>query len=116
MMAGVQIIGVLFGLIMIYMSYYYYKRNSYTWRSFLVWLAVWVALIAIIIAPTTIYGVMQALEIERTADFFVMAGFVLFALIIFYLYVTVKQTNKKVEKLVRTIAFRKAEKKTKKKK
>jgi len=116
MIAGVQIIGLLFSVIMIYLSYVYYRRQNYSWRSFLLWSAVWVVFLFIILFPTTIYGVMDVLEIERTADFLIMGGYLLYAVIIFYLYIVVKKSDKKVETLVRALAIEKAKKRSTKNK
>ena len=115
MIAGVQIIALLFGIIMIYWSYVYYKRKDYTWRSFLIWTTVWLAFIVLVMYPQTLYSVMDVLEITRTADFFVMVGFALYAVIIFYMYVTVKKTEGKMQKLVRTLAIERRERTVKKK-
>ncbi|MBN1275009.1 DUF2304 domain-containing protein [Candidatus Woesearchaeota archaeon] len=104
-MAGIQLIGMLFGIGMLYLTYVHYQKKDFTWRSALVWTAVWLAFIVIIILPESVYGIMQALRIERTADFFVMTGFVLFAVIIFYLFITVKRNERKVEGMVRALAF-----------
>ena len=111
MIAGIQLLAILFGIIMIYWSFVYYKRKDYTWRSFLIWTTVWLAFMVLVMYPKTLYSLMQALEIQRTADFFVMVGFGLFAVIIFYMYVTVKKTESKVQRLVRTLAFERQEKK-----
>ena len=61
--------------------------------------------------PETIYGVMETLSIQRTVDFFVIGAFLFFSVIIFYLYIVVKQTQKKVEMVVRKIALEKKAKK-----
>ena len=109
MIPGVQLLGILFAAIMVYLTYVYYKRRNYGFKSFILWLAVWGGVLVLITFPTTIYGIMEALEIERTADFFVMSGFAFFSVIIFYLFVVVKKTNQKVEELVRAIAHNKKE-------
>lgn len=111
MIPGIQLIGILFSIVMIYLTYVYYKRNNYSLRSMLLWLLVWVGVLVLISVPQSVYGLMQALQIERTADFFVMAGFTFFSVIIFYLYMLVKKNNQKVEELVRVVAFEKSNKK-----
>lgn len=105
MLLGVQFIGIFFGLLMIYFSYVYYRRNSYSWKSYLLWCLIWIGFIFLVIFPQTVYGVMQVLEIRRTADFFVMAGLLLFASILFYLYAIVKTTEKKMQQLTRAFAI-----------
>jgi len=66
--------------------------------------------------PETIYGVMEVLQIQRTVDFFVIGGFLIFSVVLFHLYIITKENQKKVEELVRKIAIEgtKHEKKTRK--
>lgn len=109
MLVGIQFVGLIFALVMIYLTFVYYKRKNYDWQSALLWIIVWLGVGVIIVFPQTIYGLMQALEIERTADFFVMSGFALFSVIIFYLYGTVKRTNKRMNELVRALAYEKTQ-------
>lgn len=116
MFFGIQLLGIIFGIIMIYVSFYYYKRNSYSIKSFILWLAVWIGFMFVIITPSTFYGVMELLEIQRTQDFLVVMGLLFYGVLIFYLYASVKQSNRKVEKLVRTMAMRNASTKTVKRK
>ena len=105
MIAGVQIIGVLFGLFMIYLTFLYYKRKEYNTKAFAIWLFVWIFFLVIVSFPATIYGLMETLKIQRTADFFVLGGFLFFTLIIFYLFVTIEHMQKNVEKIVRKLAI-----------
>jgi len=106
MIPGIQIIGFLFGLVMLYLTFLYYKRGDYESRSFVVWVCVWLFFLIMIMLPKTIYGLMETLKIERTADFFVVGGFLFFSLVIFYLFVTLKSMQKKIEKIVRVIAMK----------
>ena len=108
MIFGIQIVGILFGLIMLYLTFLYYKRKDYNTKAFVVWVLVWVFFLVMVIFPKSIYGLMEVLEIHRTVDFFVIAGFLFFSLIIFYLFITVKSMQKKVEKIVRVVAIKKA--------
>jgi hypothetical protein len=75
------------------------------------WLIVWLGVLLLISLPQTVYGVMEALQIERTADFIVMAGFTFFSVVIFYMYTMIKRTNQKMEELVRKVAIEKRNKK-----
>lgn len=111
MLAGIQLLGIIFALLMIYMAYLYYKRKNYGIRSLLIWLGVWCAALFLVSFPQTFYGVMEMLQIERTADFIVLVGFAFFSFIIFYLYTVVKKNNYKMEQLVREIAINGHEKK-----
>ncbi len=107
MILGVQILGILFAIVMMYFTYLYYKREHYDRRGLVVWMGIWLGFVVLVMFPETVYGIMETLAIERTVDFFVIGGFFVFSVIIFHLYVTVKETQKKVEKLVRKIAMKK---------
>lgn len=108
MIEGIQIIGILFALVMIYLTFLYYKKQSYSTRSFIFWLSVWIAFLAATFFPTSLYGIMEELNIERTVDFFVIGGFMFFAVVIFHLFVTIKKLEAKIEKIVRETAIKKA--------
>lgn len=115
MIAGVQILGIVFCVIMLYFTYVYYKRNNYGLRSLVLWLIVWLGALFLVSFPQTLYGVMEALKIQRTADFITLLGFAFFAAITFYLYIVVKKNNRKMEQLVRELAIAGVENKKKKK-
>jgi hypothetical protein len=74
---------------------------------------VWGAALFLVSFPKRFYGIMEMLQIERTADFIVLMGFTFFSVIIFYLYTTVKKNNYKIEQLVRQLAIEELEKKEK---
>jgi hypothetical protein len=116
MISGIQIIGILFMIIMMYLSYVHYKKKSYGFKSLLLWMAVWICALIVVSIPQTVYGIMQALKIERTADFITLLGFAFFAVIIFYLYSIIGKNSQKLEQLVRQLAIRDAEKKENKNK
>lgn len=105
MLVGIQLLGMLFGIIMIYFSYLYYKRGNYSKKSLILWTLAWGAVIIIFGVPQIIYGLMNMLAINRTADFFTTIAIVFLTSIVFYLYTIVKRTEKKMEDLVRSIAI-----------
>ncbi|PIN81805.1 hypothetical protein COV13_00235 [Candidatus Woesearchaeota archaeon CG10_big_fil_rev_8_21_14_0_10_32_9] len=113
MIPGVQIVGIVFAIVMMYFTFVYYKRKNYGLYSLIVWMALWLGILLIISIPETVYGLMQTLQIERTADFIVMSGFTFFLIIIFYMYNIIKRVNTKMEELVRKLSFQEQEKKKK---
>lgn len=113
MILGVQIVGIIFAIVMMYFTYVYYKRKNYGKYSLAMWLILWIGILLIIAVPETVYGIMQTLQIERTADFIVMAGFTFFLIIIFYMYNVIKKVNKKMEELVRKLSIQEQNKKKK---
>jgi hypothetical protein len=115
MIFGIQIIAIIFVALMMYFTFVNYKRKNYGVQSLVLWMVVWIGAILLVSFPKVIYGLMQTLEIQRTADFFTLAGFAFFTVIIFYLYTTVKKNNYKIEQLVRELAMEETDKKLDKK-
>ena len=104
MVFGIQIVGICFALVMIYLTFLYYKRNNYSTRSFLLWMAIWTAFLLATFYPKSLYGIMEELAISRTVDLFVIGGFMFFTVVIFYLYVSIKSLEGRIQTLVTKIA------------
>lgn len=102
--AGIQLVGVLFALIMLYLTFLYYKRSSYSTKSFVLWIVIWCGFLIATFFPSTLYGLMEELSIQRTVDFFVIGGFMFFSVIIFYLFSIIKMLERRIEELVRDVA------------
>ncbi len=113
MLFGVQIIGLLFGLIMIYLTFLYYKRADYNKRGLIFWFLVWIGFIFLAMFPKSVYGVMELLMIERTADFFYISGFLFLSVVLFNIYVTTKKNQRQLEVVIRRMAIKLAEKEDK---
>ncbi|MBW2964721.1 DUF2304 domain-containing protein [Candidatus Woesearchaeota archaeon] len=111
MIFGFQIIGLLFGLVMVYFTFLYYKRANYDKTGLIFWFVVWLGFIILVMFPQMVYGVMGVLHIERTADFFYISGFLFFSVVLFYVYNNTKKNQKQLETLVRNLAFKQAKKK-----
>ncbi len=108
MIIGIQLLGILFGIIMIYFSILYYKKKNYNKKSLTLWLITWFAVIIIFAIPEIIYRFMDLLAIQRTADFFTAGAIIFLTTIVFYLYTVVKKTQYKMEHLVRELAIKEA--------
>ncbi len=114
MLVSVQILGILFSLVMIYFTFLFYKRNNYSNQSLVIWIVVWLGFLVLVTFPKTIYGLMEIMQIKNTADFFVIIGFLFFAVMIFYLFTTTKRMEQKVEVIVRELAIKEQKKKRRK--
>lgn len=117
---GVQLIGIIFGLIFIYLTFLNKKRNELTDSEALFWMFIWGGLIIVSIFAQSIFGnflnilVKDILKMARILDFFIIIAFLIIFGILFYMFVITKRTQNRVEKLVRNIALEKASKHKKK--
>lgn len=113
MILGIQLVGILFGLIMIYLTYTNYMKKRFSREAFILWMLVWIGAIFIFAVPYVFYGVMELLRIERTADFFVASALIFLTTMSFHMYTKVKYMEEKVELLVRKLAYEEHDKKQK---
>lgn len=110
MITGIQLVGVFFALVMLYLTFLYYKKSSYSTRSFVLWTVIWTGFLVVTFLPQTLYSIMEELSIQRTVDVFVIGGFMFFTVIIFYLFTIVKTLEKKIEVVVRRTAIQRRKK------
>ena len=104
---GIQIVGFLFGLFIIYYSFLNYKRKEFTIKEFLFWIFLWVIFIIFSLFPFILDPIIKPLGFFRAFDFFIMSGFLFLIAAIFYTYTVVRRTQRQIEKVVREIAMRK---------
>lgn len=105
---GIQLLGVLFGLFMIYLTFLNRKRKDYTSKESLVWIILWTGFIYVALFPNSLdFLVKRTLGLQRPLDFFIIIGFMFMVFISFYTYSIVRKNQKKLEELVRKIAFEK---------
>ena len=116
MVLGIQIVGILFAIAMIYLTFHGYKRGQISKQGLGLWMAVWAALIILSAFPQIISGIGGQLNVSGTVDFLTLVSFAFFLMLMFYLHQKVNKMESKLEKLVRAIAYEEVEEKTKTKK
>jgi len=104
MVLGVQILGLLFGLFMIYYSFLHFKRKEFTLKEFIFWVFLWILFIYISLFPDSLDFIVSRLSLSRTMDFFIISGFMVLIALFFYTYTLVRSNQKKIEFIVRKIA------------
>ena len=109
MLLGIQIIGVLFGLFMLYITFLGMKRKELNGREASFWVVAWLIFLIFTIMPHSLdFIVKDVLDFARTMDFFIVAGFIFLIGLTFYNYMVVKKNRKKLEDLVRKVAIKRA--------
>ncbi|MFC1769002.1 DUF2304 family protein [Nanoarchaeota archaeon] len=107
MILGIQIIGVLFGLFMIYSSFINFKRKEFSAKTFGVWLILWIVFLILTIFPNILDPVAETLDFARTMDLFIVLGFMFLIGAVFLNYTLLRKNQRKLEDLVRKIAVEK---------
>lgn len=106
-MLGIQIIGVLFGLFMLYYTYLHHKRKEFTIKEFCLWVLLWVMFIIISLVPWILDPIVKSLKIARVMDLLIIIGFMFLIGALLYTYVLVRNLQKNIEEIVRKIALEK---------
>lgn len=102
---GIQVAGVCFGVFMLYLSFLKYKQNSLTATSFYLFCTAWAGVIFMSFFPKILDPLLENLKFGRRLDFFIICGFMFLITLVFYSHLTIISLNKKMESVVREIAF-----------
>ena len=98
--------GLLFGVLLIYVTFLNYKRKQFTIKEFIFWVVFWAVLVLTALFPNSLdFLVKNILNLSRPLDFFIIAGFLFLIGALFYTYTIVRKLQKKLEDLVRQIAI-----------
>lgn len=107
MVLGIQVIGVLFGLFLVYLTFLYHKRREFTFNEWAFWTIMAIAFMIISLFPQLLDPIVKSLSLTRTMDLFIILGFMFLIAAVFYSYRVTRDTQKKLEEVVRIIALRK---------
>lgn len=101
MIAGLQIIALIFALIMIYFSYLHYRRGEMNGMEILFWIAAWLGAIFIAIFPEIFRTFSATIAISRAFDLAMIGGFILIIPVTYIAYIRTKRLEKKFEEFIR---------------
>ena len=105
----IQIIGIAYGIGMLYLAFNSWKRKELTRGDFYIWSIAWIGFICALLFTEFINKFRQVLGIGGgPVPFFTIAGFMFLTGIVFYLYQKVRINSRKLEKIVQQIAWKKA--------
>jgi hypothetical protein len=107
---GIQIVGLLFGVFMMYYTFLHHKRKELTIKEYSFWIILWIVFIIVALFPQILDPLVRSLSLARTLDFFIILGFMFLIGSIFYIYLIVRKNQKRLEDIVRKVAIDKAEK------
>ena len=110
MFLGIQILGIIFGLLMIYFTFLHYKRQEFSKINFLFWEIAWIIFIIIVVFPEITNSLIYRLGVGRTMDFLMILGLMFITFMTFYNYTSINKMNRKIEEKVRKEALRELDK------
>lgn len=104
---GIQILGVLFGLFMMYYTFLHYKREELTIKEYSFWIVLWILFVVVALFPAILNPIVSSLKVLRRMDFLTILGFMFLTGSMFYVYIIVRSNQKRLEEIVRKIAIKK---------
>ena len=105
-MLGIQIVGVVFGVFMLYFTFLQLKRNEFTVIESGGWFMLWLTILFVTLFPTTLdFLVSKILNLNRTLDFFIICGFLFLVLVAFFNYTKTRKNDRKIERIVSKLAL-----------
>ena len=109
-MIPIQILGILFGLAMLYVTYDYYRRKGLELKDITGWVVLWCTFILVILFPAALLFISKKLNLTRAIDLIMIVSFVVMIYLVFNLYNRIKKIERNMEKMVEAIAFGDGEK------
>lgn len=105
MITTIQVMGIVFSLVMAYLSFLYYKRREIRGIELFYWTLLWAMFVYILFFPDNISPVLQFFQIARIMDFFMIIAFMILFGLAFHNYIVYKRILGKVEEVVRKSAL-----------
>lgn len=105
-LSGVQIIGVLFGILLLYLAFLHQKRREFTIKEWLAWSGLAIVWILFAIFPQILDPLTVRLKFFRTLDFLVILGFMFMIVALFYTYTLSRSNQKKLELVIRNATIK----------
>ena len=104
-MLGIQLLGIVFGLIMLYYTHLHYKRKDFDRATYYWWILVWGIFLLFVVFPKILTPIQASFGFARIMDILMVLGFIFLIAVSYYNFIVVEKLKKKMEKLVRTIAY-----------
>jgi len=105
-MIALQILGVMVGVVGLYMTYLYRKRRDFTKLEFLSWSIIWLGLLIVVLFPALFGRFAQAsFGFYRTLDLVLVVSVAIIFIVGFINYAGFSRIKKQLEELVRREAL-----------
>lgn len=100
-----QIISIFFALFMMYVIRIHKRKSGLKIVEVSFWYTIWSVFIIISVFPNLLLGLTGILNFSRVFDLLIVIAFMILSLVIFSTYLSQKETDHKIEKLIRDSAM-----------
>ena len=107
MVSTIQIVGILFGVFMLYVTYLKFRKNEFTVKEMIGWFLVWISFMLLTLFSYTLDYFIRKMSLSRPIDLLTVLGILFLIVLSFYNYTNIKRLQLKMEDMVRKIALEK---------
>ena len=100
-MTNIQIIALLFGICMMYLTFLHYKRHEFNSYQLLIWFMLWLGFVGVTLLPNRFNSITERLGIGRAFDLFAIVAFIVILFLNFHNYLLISKLEKRLEDRVR---------------
>lgn len=106
MIYGTQILGMLFVLIMVYLTFLYHKRHEFGKLEMIGWMGLWVGTLFLIVFPQSLNLVLEELNIGSVTQLLIIGSIMILFGLTLVGNVKLKNMGKKIDELGRETALK----------
>ena len=103
-MSVFQIISIFFALFMMYVISIHKRKSALNTLETSFWYSIWLLFIFMAMFPHWLLGLAGVLNFARVFDLLIVIAFMIISLLVFRTYLLQRQTDRKIEKLIRDAA------------
>lgn len=108
MVLGVQLLGAVFIIAMLYLTFLFYKKQHYSRNAAVVWVIIWAVAFFMLAFNNVIENYVISLQFARSMDLYLVLGLMFVLVSTFYNFVKLERQERRLEELVRSIAIKRA--------
>ncbi|MBR9701281.1 DUF2304 domain-containing protein [Candidatus Woesearchaeota archaeon] len=105
MVLPVQIGGAIFILVMLYLTFLFYKKDHYDRNVFAFWVFIWCIAFLMLSFPSLFTGLTESLDVARITDLYVSVALMFVMAVTFFNFLYVKRNERKLEAIVQKLAL-----------
>ena len=101
----IQIAGALVSVFIVYLTYVKFKKKEFSVGEASFWISFWLVSGYLFIFPKTVNPLVEALNIKRPLDLYIIVAVFFWSVITYLNYLNVRRIKNKIETLVREVAL-----------
>ena len=107
-MDWLQVIGTIFALAMLYLTFLSYKKREYSVNDLALWSSIWAGFLVALLFPAVFSSLIKPFMLTRVFEVLVVAAFLVLFFLVFRIDRATKRNNRTIRDFVRDSAIKRA--------